>query len=96
MLFFDNLCHFWDLGGGQIPLSPPCGAATALFQYQNGRFLTGNNFTPEVLNLLEKGSIKSDDYADHIFRIGAAGTAAAKKDSSLDDKIHGSLVFMLL
>ena len=47
-----------------------------LFAYRSGKFLSRDNFTKEISDLLARGGFESESYAGHSFRIGAATLAA--------------------
>ena len=47
-----------------------------LFIFENGSFLTRDNFVTEVRRVLDGAGIEASHYSGHSFRIGAATTAA--------------------
>ncbi len=47
-----------------------------LFCWDDGRYLTRENFVAAIREALTMAGIKATDYAGHSFRIGAATTAA--------------------
>ena len=52
-------------------------AVGPLFCFKDGRYLTRNNFTSEIRELLTNCGYDAYNYAGHSFRIGAATTAAS-------------------